>query len=343
MPRKQVLTVCADANSSIGAGHAVRSLALAQEWQRQGGKALFFGVVEPEWLKAEIVESGIELLQNPVEQELLTPEMFFLKIPILEKGSWISIDGYGYKAELIEPLRSSAFKVLVFDDSGERLSQSADIILNQNLGGEELIYSQADRVLSGLNYALLRQDILHYAFSLRAPQNEDEISILLTLGAGEHTSCMKEVIILLARIAQRAGKHVRLLLIKGMSSIDPDGHLFPSEYLSVEMLKEPSEALSFYNRADIAVAAASSTCWELGYIGTPLFLLQTAENQSLVFRNLIEQGKAQVFCEQFLLEYIAETTFPADRTSRRFVDGLGADRVVDAMLSTLRQRGGKNA
>ena len=92
--------------------------------------------------------------------------------------------------------------------------------------------------------------------------------------------------------------------------------------------------------ADIAVAAAGSTCWELCYMGLPSILVVAAENQEKIASELANRGVALslgrfgTFADEDV--GIAIGGLARDREMRtryaqagqRLVDGKGAQRVV---------------
>jgi RimJ/RimL family protein N-acetyltransferase len=95
--------------------------------------------------------------------------------------------------------------------------------------------------------------------------------------------------------------------------------------------------------ADMAIAAASSTCWELAYLGVPFGTLVVAENQEQVAKELaaagvaVHFGRARELTSEKLAAHIASLMADEERRrlmatkGRRLVDGYGAARVVEAM------------
>jgi len=102
--------------------------------------------------------------------------------------------------------------------------------------------------------------------------------------------------------------------------------------------------------ADVAVAAASSTCWELACLAVPMLLAISAPNQCAVAQKLEELKLAEVLgwhhnfskCDLTLkVESLLKDVESRKRMSKvlsNIVDGLGAENVVLAMRDALRFR-----
>ena len=96
--------------------------------------------------------------------------------------------------------------------------------------------------------------------------------------------------------------------------------------------------------ADIAVAAAGSTGWELAFLGVPSLLVAMADNQRGVAEELARCGAARhmgdpdTACHDRLANAMADLlTSPGDRhrmseAGRALVDGRGAARVAEIIL-----------
>jgi RimJ/RimL family protein N-acetyltransferase len=96
--------------------------------------------------------------------------------------------------------------------------------------------------------------------------------------------------------------------------------------------------------ADLAVAAAGSTCWELCMLGLPAIVIDAAQNQSAIARELdreriaihipLLQATTQTLAEQiYLLAVNPEFRKTMSQKASGLVDGRGAERVVAAMIA----------
>jgi spore coat polysaccharide biosynthesis predicted glycosyltransferase SpsG len=96
--------------------------------------------------------------------------------------------------------------------------------------------------------------------------------------------------------------------------------------------------------ADIAIAAGGSTSWELAFMGLPSLVITVAENQKTIAPELNRQGVIiNLGLHQDLTEQIsfALQKLIGDRPKRQImskkgrelVDGMGGQRVIDAIMA----------
>jgi spore coat polysaccharide biosynthesis predicted glycosyltransferase SpsG len=110
----------------------------------------------------------------------------------------------------------------------------------------------------------------------------------------------------------------------------------------IDLRRSPPRVADVFDEADAAISAAGSTTWELLCMGVPTALVQVADNQAGVVRTARATGAALVIgtpsdAAATLPGALDELT-DLDRqrslsdAALRTVDGLGASRVVDALL-----------
>ena len=334
------LLICADANEQIGAGHAVRSLALAQEWIEQGGRATLFGQVSLVWVQRELSSSGVSYIESNKSQRSITVSELVSRFPEIQTGnSWLCLDGYEFSLQLLQDLREDNINVLLLDDMGEKKFCPADIILNQNLNAENRYnYPNAKAQLLGSSYSLLRRAIVQDSLQFRGSKDEDIISILVGLGAADNTEDLTNVISKIEKCILANEQPFELLIIPGSSRIEEIESSSNKDF-DIQVLKRPQDIIEFYRRANLAVIAAGSSCWELMLYKLPLLLVKLAENQEVVFDELISVGLAQSFSQKNLQDAISLISSEDAYDDRVYpVDGYGAMRTVNRMLSPIRER-----
>src|SRR5205823_2604006 len=110
----------------------------------------------------------------------------------------------------------------------------------------------------------------------------------------------------------------------------------------VELLVDVADMGAQMQWADIAVAAAGSTAWELAYLATPSILIPLAPNQEPIARELERHGAAAYATLDTLPEVFRQVANDADlrraysERARTIVDGQGASRVVATIRSGAR-------
>ena len=109
--------------------------------------------------------------------------------------------------------------------------------------------------------------------------------------------------------------------------------------------EQPPSLAALMVQADLAVSGGGTTLYELACSGLPAIVLELADNQARGCRAMaaagavIYAGRAEAMDGRALGQLIADVLEDSDRRRRmtlagtQLVDGLGADRVADALLS----------
>jgi UDP-2,4-diacetamido-2,4,6-trideoxy-beta-L-altropyranose hydrolase len=238
---------------------------------------------------------------------------------LLEGGDFAAavLDGYHLDACYQHRLRALGRCLLVIDDTAHLERYEADILLNQNLRSDELVYRTAGepRRLLGARYALLRREFAPWQQHERAFQGPAQ-RLLLTVGGSAQDELLQKIL----RAVTPLGLEVR-----------------------VAAQTSPAEMPELMAWADVALTAAGSTCWELAFMGVPLAVFVLADNQARNASGLAALGAAAFLgtADDLSDERLAAElgTLVADEARRRsmsaagraLVDGRGAGRVVAAI------------
>jgi spore coat polysaccharide biosynthesis predicted glycosyltransferase SpsG len=115
---------------------------------------------------------------------------------------------------------------------------------------------------------------------------------------------------------------------------------------SIRLHVDPPSVAQLMAQADVAIGAAGTTTWERCCLGLPSVLVVLASNQRQIAENVVRAGAA-LHAQSPLPAATAEAcgTLIADGSLRRYMalraaeicDGLGAERVADALLARIRQ------
>lgn len=324
------LAVRADGGAGVGAGHVMRSLALADAWRRGGGTVEWFSTELPPMLADLIAAHGITP-RSLTSHDDWEPLCDWSR---RHRSAWVAVDGYGLAAGPAR-LQSAGAHVLVIDDTGEWPRYDCDVLLNQNPGAEAIDYrTTAIARLSGPSYALIRDEFTGVEPPARTFTRPAE-RILVSFGGHDvHGQAARVVRLLLA-----SEPTLQIDVVSGVVVPATDRAAAPTA-----TYHHTTDLSSLMRAADVAIVAAGSICWELCYLGLPALGLIVAANQRGVAEGLDQAGAIRNlgWFDAIADEVLAEATsrFLDDprreemsRCGRAVVDGHGAQRAIEAMLA----------
>ncbi|MBN2122698.1 MAG: UDP-2,4-diacetamido-2,4,6-trideoxy-beta-L-altropyranose hydrolase, partial [Deltaproteobacteria bacterium] len=178
----------ANASESIGAGHLMRSLALAQGLAEKGhGLTLMTCPESGDNLIAPWRALGAGVFVESPQMSTAEPAARCLARAEKADADWVVLDGYGFDSDYQNAVKEAGYRLLVIDDTAHLPGYHAAILLNQNWNAPHLDY-QCDpetAMLLGSRYVLLRREFLRWkGWSREIPPVARRL--LVTLGGGGH-------------------------------------------------------------------------------------------------------------------------------------------------------------
>lgn len=333
------LLIRCEATAALGTGHALRCLALAQEWMRREGRVVFAMVEAEPALAARIHAAGGALELLPATPGSAADAMATATLARQLGVGWVVLDGPMFGAAW-DVGWAGEVRLLRIDDNGLMRPFRAELLLNQNLGAAVSDYPRKagpGRLLLGPEYALLRPEFFGVARAARTGR------IVVTLG-GTDPACASERV--LDALEQPSAQGVAADFIIGAANprrVELAG-LVAAHAPRLQAVVAPENLPERFARAALAVTAGGSTLYELALLRTPMLVLCTAENQRRTCERLAAIGAAQYagwhaeVTPATLAALITSLGRDAARREELFeragclVDGHGAARVVDAMI-----------
>jgi UDP-2,4-diacetamido-2,4,6-trideoxy-beta-L-altropyranose hydrolase len=347
--REPLLVIRADADSRMGTGHVMRCLALARAWQERGGRVKLAGRVDSQSLRQWLAAQGVELIElasgPPAADDPAWLDALRRQVAGRAAESWIALDGYQFEHACQQRLRRSGLKLLVIDDYAHLPAYDADLLLNQNPGSEKLHYQTPPEtvLLRGGRYVLLRREFLQARRAEVADAPALATRLLVTLGGADPDNVTLAVLAALQLleppvqakiVAGPANPHLALLR-----------EWLQGRALAAELRTDVADMAPLMQWADLAVTAGGGTCWELACLGVPALVVTLADNQRGVAQAMaaggagVDLGWHHGLTPEKLACAIGELARDRSRrqamrvAGRALVDGLGADRVAECMLS----------
>jgi len=340
------LLIHADASIAIGTGHAMRCLALAQAWQDAGGKTVIAMAEATSAIEDKLRREDVEVVRLDVAPGTDGDAIGTVSLAEQRQAAWVTVDGYQFDSAYQATLKSKDLRLMLIDDGGRAGPYSADLVLNQNAHAAEALYGQRaayTQLLLGLDYAMLRRQFA----SWRNWQREIPAAghrILVTMGGSDSGNFTLRVMEALPMVEMES---LEAAVVVGGSN--PHGRALEAAAKSghaVRLAKNADNMPELMARADLAVSAAGTTCWEMCFLGLPAVVVDLAANQRPVAQRLNELGVAcylgssrncsteRIARDLKRLLADAEARSRMCRRGRELVDGRGAARVCAAMMGS---------
>jgi UDP-2,4-diacetamido-2,4,6-trideoxy-beta-L-altropyranose hydrolase len=328
------LAIRADANAEIGAGHVVRSLALAEAWRRAGGCDItWFAVEPPPRLRSAATGRGVAIraaASPPVAWASLLDWVH------AHPSGWVVFDSYALGLDDQRAIVAAGARLLVVDDCATSPEIVCDVLLNQNIHADRLPYRtpSGTRRLTGPTYALLRSEFLEEppARDFGAPSAR----MLVTFGGADAHDQARRV----ERLLPSLTPPLEVRIVAGQAH--PHSGFTTIGRLRVDWQNGTDDMAGLLRWADLAVCASGSTCWEVARLGVPAIALIVSSNQERIAAGLDEAGVIRnagwydrIGDDELgqAIEQLRHDPVRAamSRRGRDLVDGRGADRVAAVM------------
>ncbi len=341
----------ADAGLTIGSGHVMRCLTLADELNSRQARCTFVMRDRKGHLASLVEARGHAVRMLPKQETGWEGDADDTHAVIAsDRPDWLVVDHYDLDCRWEQAMASRTQALMVIDDLANRPHQ-CDLLLDQNLGREPSDY---DRLLSGPaikligpKYALLRPEFgKKRPMSLARRENGAIETVLVSLGGTDADNLTTKVVLTLDQIEELAT--CRLIVVMGSASphIDEVSRRLQRMHMSTELLVNVNDMASLMAEADLAIGAAGGTAWERCCLGLPSLLILMAENQRSGTAALDGAGAAVAIGGG---NDIPKTLPPAIRSllapdrvvtmgeqAASVCDGQGTQRVVDQMFGALK-------
>jgi|HubBroStandDraft_6_1064221.scaffolds.fasta_scaffold157942_1 UDP-2,4-diacetamido-2,4,6-trideoxy-beta-L-altropyranose hydrolase len=336
------ILIRADASIAVGTGHVMRCLALAQEWRHKGGSAVFAMSQVTPAVKELLQRESVGVVQVTAELGSADDAREAVAFARENEAFWVVVDGYSFGAEYQEALKVAGLKVLFIDDNGHAAPYSADLVLNQNAYADEALYPRRDastRLLLGPRFALLRHEFVEWrGWEREIPTVARRV--LVTMGGSDPDNLTQKVV---EAILPEGDFEITIIAGGSNPHLAELRQLVSNSGHALRLLENASNMPELMANADVAVAGAGTTTWEMCFLGLPALLIVLADNQQGVADELRKQGivvhlgRGSDLARSILATQLRSLAgSPAVRREmsqhgRALVDGRGAERVVRAM------------
>jgi UDP-2,4-diacetamido-2,4,6-trideoxy-beta-L-altropyranose hydrolase/UDP-4-amino-4,6-dideoxy-N-acetyl-beta-L-altrosamine N-acetyltransferase len=348
-----------DASLTIGNGHVMRCLTLADALKERGSQCHFFCRTHPGHLGAMIVARGHRLTLLPqasgagqtagairhaswlgchwredARQTVVALDGLRL--------DWLIVDHYALDAAWETELCPHFKRLMVIDDLADR-SHAADLLLDQNLGRSGNDYDglvpQGCRRLMGPHYALLRPQFAALReSSLTRRVNPSLRRIMIGMGGVDAENMTGKALAALRTAALPEDCQLTVVMGRHAPWLESVRDEAGRSRWPCEVRVDADDIAQIMARSDLAIGAAGTTVWERCCLGLPAMLFVLAGNQRESAGHVAKAGAALLLTDPDELPSLFATHFDRDVLVRMsdaaasICDGGGCERVVDVLL-----------
>lgn len=320
----------ADASIAMGSGHVMRCLTLARALISRGHESILLvnnhGIP---WLSDELSKSGVKSLIT--ETKKLDAQTI-----LNECADVVVVDSYWIDGSEITALNKVVDVVAIVD--GEPKGIESALYINHNLGAENnFLGINNEKVLAGSNFALVREEIFSISHSEPKPRLPANPSVLVFAGGTDAAGAIPFIYSALDQVSATFS----MTVVVGTGDV-PKQTNFKHSITFVPTTAEFDDLLS---KADLVVAAAGTSSWEICTVGIPSVFLAVVPNQLGVIR-AIEKFRCGEVVDLTTLSDDAKRELSTKfqrlitrndlrklyiENCRRHFDGEGTSRVVNAI------------
>jgi UDP-2,4-diacetamido-2,4,6-trideoxy-beta-L-altropyranose hydrolase len=331
------------AGPAIGLGHERRCLALASAWAAERAEIRF--VIAPDDASAarlgrasgslvRLGAAGVAVTALAWDRE---PERARETLTRLAPDVLV-VDSYAASTDFLASLRETCGRLVAIDDVADR-KLPVHVVVNGGVAAESLPYERASatRFLLGARYALIDPRFA----SARPARSRGRVDrVLVSLGGGRPGPALRAALAAVETSVTDAEVDV---VVGPFAGTDMPGGMRRNRLV---LHRDPPDMRRLMQGADLAIAGAGVTLYELAATGTPTVVVQMAHNQAAnatAFGNAGAAALAGDAVSPRLPEMLADAVgrlveSPALRSglagrARDLIDGAGAIRAASEIRS----------
>ncbi len=294
----------ADASVTLGSGHVMRCLTLANALIKTGFECDFVCRSRHGHLINVIRQQGFKVFELPAQLNSEQDDAQQTLVQLAQHYQLLVLDHYELGHAFCQTLRQRCYKVMVIDDLANR-QHDCELLLDQNLlANASSRYTKLlpayCKLLLGPTYALLRGEFY------RSPLPKQPLHILVGFGGSDQQN--------LTALAIEAIKQLKLLhitadIVIGISN--PWRAALEQQLLqhdNITLHVQCNNMATLMQRAQLMLGAGGSTHWERCISGLPGLIVTVAENQRATTAYLDKLGACVWLGDaaDITVEYIAE-------------------------------------
>jgi UDP-2,4-diacetamido-2,4,6-trideoxy-beta-L-altropyranose hydrolase len=352
------IVIRVDASISIGYGHVMRCLTLADVLKTKNINCEFICREHPGNLIKHIINKGYKTHIIPMGLRKDNYHCFhdWLGASISEDAKhceqilssiqpeWLIVDHYALDKNWEKKLSNYYHKLMIIDDLADR-DHECQILLDQTFGRSQDEYKplvpRDCNILCGSNYAMLRPDFAELReYSLNRRKKFKLKRLLISMGGIDKNNSTSYILNSLQKLKLPSECEITIVLSSESPWLNNVHRLSKKIIWRTKVLVDEPEMAKLMAESDLAIGAAGTSSWERCCLGLPTILMILADNQREIAKVLIDRGAAilfddlknsnQNFSDNRLYKLINFELI--GKKSASIVDGLGTKRVVECLI-----------
>jgi len=294
-----MLAIRVDGGQSIGMGHVIRCLSLAQEIRKLGQNVLFISKFEEGIKKIKQSEFEVLRLINKKsssfdgfdygdKSELISETKEIIQFINKHGIKSLIVDSYNVDNEFFSSVRKKVKKLVYIDDLNA-FDYDVDLIINYNANANLEDYSRINKSvkkLLGPEYVLVREQYRNINNQNIA---KDVSEILITSGSTDYYSTIPFFLKAIVRETDFADTKLNVVIGQGFKNID-EIKVASRDRKNIILYEDVSDLSKLMISSDVAISSGGSTLYELCACGTPSLSYIIAQNQEKSAQALSKKG-----------------------------------------------------
>ena len=221
-----------DGNASIGFGHLMRAIALAEILKEKYSCHFLlrkdsFSAIVPSYFNCDLIPE----CNDPKS------EINWIRENYTAKKHIIVLDGYDFDEKYQVDLKNAGYSMVYIDDFAS-FKQVADVVINHAIGIDELAYKKREytKLFLGSKYTLLRKSFLDARF-IQLPKREEMDTVFVCIGGADPEDISLKVVQSLLRFENIT----EINLVLGGGYKHEESLLFYEKYTTVKVHRNLNE------------------------------------------------------------------------------------------------------
>jgi UDP-2,4-diacetamido-2,4,6-trideoxy-beta-L-altropyranose hydrolase len=340
----------ADASFSIGSGHVMRCLTLADSLIEKGHQVSFICNHSPGDLINYLKENNyschpINIKKNTWQED--AKACGHILSSNHKKIDWVIVDSYDLDERWHKRIRAHASKILVIDDTVVN-KFDADLILNQNeLCDYKKYYSLCSKakLLLGNRYTLIKKHIINETKQYSVKDNITQI--YLNFGGYDQKKVSILCLKALSNLKNASSLNIILHYAKD-DALKKISASYEKAFNRITFLGFKNDITQELKCSDLAIGAGGSSLLERFCIGIPNIVISTANNQIEICQHLNKLkrifylGEADTLNPDLILTKIQpylnnpNKRIELSKNAKESIDGRGCERIVNILCTEIK-------